>query len=171
MGDFEHTGIKHILSKDFSVYTHQNHYVTEISEISLTDINTTDPQSALADDLLTLFWSLLGALSWLQQTRADIAPFIGYLQRVAHIPTIAHVKMANKLLRYVRRVKCGLRFTRLTPPLKMVTVADSAYKADDGLTECIALRGCIILIVGQHTTRNTGNSVSSSGHFPGGLVP
>ena len=24
-------GIKHVQSKDFSVYTHQNHYVTEIS--------------------------------------------------------------------------------------------------------------------------------------------
>ena len=30
-GEFEHTDIKHIQSKDFSVYTHQNHYVTEIS--------------------------------------------------------------------------------------------------------------------------------------------
>ena len=85
------------------MYTHQNHYVTEISEISLTKINATDPQSPLEGDLMTLFWSLLGALSWLQQTRADIAPFIGYLQRVAHVPTIAHVKMSNKLLRYVRR--------------------------------------------------------------------
>ena len=113
---------------------------------------------------MTLFWSLLGALSWLQQTRADIAPFIGYLQRVAHVPTIAHVKMSNNILRYVRRVKCGLRFTRLTPPLKMVTAADSAYKADDSLTDCIALRGYIVLIVGQPETKNTGNS----GHFPGG---
>ena len=134
----------------------------------MTNTNTTDHQSSLTGDLLTLFWSLLGALSWLQQTRADIAPFIGYLQRVAHEPNITHVKMANKILRYVRRVKCGLRFTKLIPPLKMVTVADSAYKSDDGLTECIALRGYIILIVGQHATKNKGDSVSSSGHFPGG---
>ena len=31
IGEFEHTGIKHVQSKDFNVYTHPNRYVTEIS--------------------------------------------------------------------------------------------------------------------------------------------
>ena len=133
----------------------------------MTHTNTTDHQSSPTGDLLTLFWSLLGALSWLQQTHTDIAPFIGYQQRVAHVPTTAHLD-GEQNPSICQKSKCGLRFTRLTPPLKMVTVADSTYKSDDGLTECIALRGYIILLVGQHATRNTGNSVSSSGHLPGG---
>ena len=106
----------------------------------MNNIVVTDPEAALSEDLKNLFWGLLGALSWLQQTRADIAPFIGYLQREAHKPTIHQVKQANKVLRYVRRVKSGIIYKRLTPPLKMVTVADSAYKANDDLSECIALR-------------------------------
>ena len=162
IGEFEHTGIRHVQNKkDFSIYTHQNHYITEITEIPLANVNTTNPQEPLTDELKTLFWSLLGALSWLQQTRADIAPFIGYLQRVAHEPVIDHVKKANHILRYVRRVKCGLHYRKLVPPLKMVTAADIAYKANEDLTECTALRGYIILVVGS----------SSSGtdcHFPGG---
>ena len=142
IGEFEHTGIRHVQNKkDFSIYTHQNHYVTEISEIPLANVNTTNSQEPLNDELKTLFWSLLGALSWLQQTRAGIAPFIGYLQRVAQAPVIDHVKKANHILRCVRRVKCGLYYRRLTPPLKMVTVADSAYKANEDLTDCTALRG------------------------------
>ena len=63
------------------------------------------------------------------ETRADIAPCIGYLQRVAHEPVIDHVKKASHILRYVRRVKRGLHYRRLLPPLKMVAVADSAYKS------------------------------------------
>ena len=150
--------------KDFSIYTHQNHYVTEITEIPLANVNTTNSSEPLTDELKTLFWSLLGALSWLQQTRADIAPFIGYLQRVAHEPVIDHVKKANHILRYVRRVKCGLCYRRLMPPLKMVTVADSAYKANEDLTECTALRGYLVLIVGS-------NPSGSSCHFPEDPAP
>ena len=124
----------------------------------------------------TLFWSLLGALSWLQQTRAYIAPFIGYLQREAHRPTVKLVELANKILRYARRVKSGIVYKRLIPPLRLVTVADSAYKANDDLSDCIALRGYIILVIGQSTSRTASGagSVSSAvstkaaGQSPGG---
>ena len=39
-GEFEHTGIMHKQNADFSIYTSQDHYVKEISEISLTKVNT-----------------------------------------------------------------------------------------------------------------------------------
>ena len=68
--------------------------------------------------------------------------------------------MANKILRYVRRVKAGVVYRKLTAPLKVVTVADSAYKANDDLSNCIALRGYVMLIVG---TDKNGKS-----KFPGG---
>ena len=45
----------------------------------------------------------------------------------------------------------------------MVTVADSAYKADDKLTECVALRGYIILVVGKEAASSTKQT-----QFPGG---
>ena len=93
--------INHIQYDDFSIYTHRNHYVTEISEISLNTTDTANPDTPLAGTLLTLFWIPLGAVSWLQQTRADIAPLVGYLQRIAHKPTIHHAKLVNKILRYI----------------------------------------------------------------------
>ena len=108
-----------------------------------------------------LFWSLLGALAWLQQTRADICPFIGHLQRVAHRPTIEHARRANKILRYVKRIKSGLCYKKLTAPLRIVTTADSAYQANADLTECLALRGYIVFIIGA-------SSKGQQGHFPGG---
>ena len=165
VGEFVHTGIMHKQDpKTFEVYTDQSHYVKEISEISLTGIDTSDLSAPLTDEMKTLFWSLLGALSWLQQTRADIAPFIGYLQREAHQPTVKLLKDANKVLRYVRRIKSGIVYKKLIPPLKMVTVADSAYKSNSDLTDCTALRGYIILLVGQRPTSST----YVSDLYPGG---
>ena len=117
VGEFVHTGIMHKQDpKTFEVYTNQDHYVKEISEISLTGIDTSNLAAPLSDAMKTLFWSLLGALPWLQQTRADIAPFIGYLQREAHQPTVLLLKLANKILRYVRRVKSGIVYKKLIPP-------------------------------------------------------
>ena len=153
----------HKQNADFSIYTSQDHYVKEISEISLTKVNTDNPDEPLSESLQSLFWSLLGALSWLQQTRADIAPYIGFLQRNAHKPNIGHIQKANMLLRYVRRVNAGILIQKLPPPLRMVTIADSAHKADDQLTECIALRGYIILVVGTPKDKHSHN-----GQFPGG---
>ena len=49
--EFEHTGIMHMQAADFSVYTHQNHYVREISEISLTKGNTDNPDEGLPPEL------------------------------------------------------------------------------------------------------------------------
>jgi len=119
----------------------------------------TNPETDLDEATMIVFWSLLGTLSWLQQTRADIAPFIGYLQRIAKKPNNEHIRMANKVLRYCRRVKTGLYFKKLTSPVRMVIVADSAYQANNDLTECLALRGYLIMIVGGQPSRSK---------FPGG---
>ena len=39
-------------------------------------------------------------------------------------------------------------YRRLEGPLRLVVVADSAYKSNEDLTDCVALRGYITLIVG-----------------------
>ena len=99
LGTFEHVGIKHEQKEDFSVWTHQDHYVKEISEMNIVTADMTDPDTLLDDNLKQTFWSLLGALSWLLQTRADLSPYIGHLQRVAKAPTCRHTLLANKVLR------------------------------------------------------------------------
>ncbi len=157
---FEHTGIKHEQRPNGDIYTHQNHYVKEITEV---DMSKLTPIQNLDDDLpeayLKWYWSLLGALGWLLQTRADIAPFIGNLQRAASKPKIRHLRLANRVLRYCRRVPTGLIFRKLKPPLKVVVVADSAYSAKEDSDECLALRGWIVLLVGKDTINS---------HEPGG---
>ena len=108
----------------------------------------------LDEETHQLFWSLLGGLAWLLMTRADICPFIGYLQRAAQKPLNRHVRLINRVLRYCRRVPSGILFRRLTPPVTLVVVADAAYKANPGSQECLALRGYITMLVGADKTES-----------------
>ncbi len=82
LSSFEHTGILHEQDpKTMEVFTHQAHYVNELHAIDTGLINMTDKEAPLSEMVRQVFWSLLGALAWLLQTRADIAPFVGFLQR------------------------------------------------------------------------------------------
>ena len=150
---FEHTGIQHVQDENKStVYTHQNHYVKDLSEIPTSHLDMKDLDKEVDTDTHALYWSLLGGIAWLLQTRADICPFVGFLQRAAQKPLIRHVRLINRVLRYVRRVPSGILFRRLEHPVRLVVVADAAYKAQPNAQECLALRGYIILLVGSNET-------------------
>ena len=127
---FEHTGIQHVQDETkITVYTHQNHYVKDLSEIPTSHLDMKDLDKEVDTDTHAMYWSLLGGIAWLLQTRADICPFVGFLQRAAQKPLIRHVRLINRVLRYVRRVPSGILFRRLEPPVRLVVVADAAYKA------------------------------------------
>ena len=133
-------------------YTHQNHYFKDLSEIPTAHLDMKDLDKEVDTDTHAMYWSLLGGIAWLLQTRADICPFVGFLQRAAQQPLVRHVRLLNRVLRYVRRVPSGILFRKLEPPLRLVVVADAAYKAKPNAQECLALRGYIVLLVGSNQT-------------------
>ena len=105
------------------------------------------PDEQAADgDLTQLFMSLVGALAWLTLTMPAICIYVAFLQRQCKAPTIGHVRRANRLLRWIRRNKTrlGIWFQRLKPPLSVMTLSDSAFKALD--YQGLVMRGCIILL-------------------------
>ena len=52
-------------------------------------------------------------------------------------------------MRYSRRVHTGIVYKALKLPLRLVAVADSAYKATEALDECLALKGYLLMLVGS----------------------
>eukprot|EP00975_Prorocentrum_lima_P064621 12898645-Prorocentrum_lima.AAC.1 len=60
--------------------------------------------------------SLSGALAWLLMSRADISPFVGFMQRQAHKPKNKHIKYINRVLRYCKHAKIGMYFKKLVAP-------------------------------------------------------
>ena len=86
--------------------------------------------------------SLLGGVAWLAQTRADILCFVGHLQRHAKAPCASHVLELNKLLKYLKRTKASIRFSKPSRPMIMACIGDSAFQTKE--PDCLALRGGVI---------------------------
>ena len=104
--------------------------------------------------------SLVGALAWLVLTMPSICIYVAYLQRQTKSPNLGHVRRANRLLRWIRRnlKRLGVYFRRLRTPLRVFTLSDSAFEAQD--YQGLVMRGCIVLLV-----------EASSGASPPALVP
>eukprot|EP00975_Prorocentrum_lima_P035398 7433582-Prorocentrum_lima.AAC.1 len=79
----------------------------ELSEIDTKHLDVTQPNEDCNPEIHERYRSLLGALAWLLMSRADIAPFVGYILRHAHKPKNKHLKFINRVLRYCKRVKTG----------------------------------------------------------------
>ena len=75
--------------------------------------------------------SLVGALAWLILTMPAICVYVAFLQRHAKEPTVGHIRLANRLLLWIRKNlgRLGIRYRRLRGPLLLITLADSAVKA------------------------------------------
>ena len=74
----------------------QNHYIKDLSEIPTSHLDVKDLDKEVNTDAQALYWSLLGGIAWLLQTRADICPFVGFLQRAAQTPLIRHVASSTE---------------------------------------------------------------------------
>lgn len=143
---FEFTGIKHTQNADYSIYVHQDHYVADLSVIPVTKHHGEDAEGEVNEAESQAFDSLLGALAWLLMTRADIAAYVGYLQRLARKPRRKHLHQINAVLKYCKRQSTGIMYRKLSGQPSILVVADSAYQANEDKTECIASRGYFIFL-------------------------
>ena len=146
---FEFTGVKHVQAEDYSIYTHQDHYVAELSIIPVVKHKGEDQEVDLTEDQQSAFESLLGALAWLLVTRADIAAHVGYLQRLARKAKLRHIHVINAVLKYCKRVSTGIKFVKLPGKPHILIVADSAYQANESKDDCVACRGYFIFLAHQ----------------------
>ena len=115
------------------IWAHQQHYVPQISEILVDSKTFTSDDEKADEDLRALFMSLVGALAWLILTMPAICIYVAFLQRQCQSPSVGHVRKANRLLRWIRanKQRLGIWFRCLKGPLRVVTLSDSAFKAQD----------------------------------------
>ena len=142
---FECVGIMHTQDKDFTCVISQDHYVTQLRPIEVTQIKHLSPEAEVVVSYVRAFQSLLGGLAWLTLTRPDIVVFVGRLQRCGGQPLVRDVLALNTLLRWVKRVPCKTAYKMLEPPVCIACIADSAYRADDD--DCLALRSCVTALI------------------------
>jgi hypothetical protein len=154
---FEHCGLLHS-RQGMSVIMSQSHYIKQLKLIDIITYDTNKPEAALTPVQLTQFQSLLGAVAWVCQTRADIAVYTQALQRNAHCAKVGHVLKLNKLVRWMRRKECVLRYDPMPEPYKILGLSDSAFRKED--PSALAMRGAVIGLVHRNDA-----SASPSGTF------
>ena len=151
VGKFECIGVMHEQDEaTFEIWTHQQHYVPQIREIPAGKAALLGDDETADEDLKALFMSLVGALAWLVLTMPCICVYVAFLQRQTQSPTMGHIRKANRLLRWVRkhRLRLGIWFRRLSGPLRLVAISDSAFKAEE--YKGLVMRGCVILLAEVH---------------------
>ena len=153
---FEFTRAQHIQNEDMSATTHKDHHILELSTIPTTSTHL-DADDDPPEPMASAFTSLLGGLAWLLATRADIAPYVGYMQRLAGKPKSRHIRIISKVLKYCKRVSAPITYRRIDTTPRLLCVCDSAYQSTEGETDCIALRGYVIFLASSET-------------FPGGQL-
>ena len=142
----ECVGVMHEQSVDCSeIWTHQQHYVPQIKEIMISGMPSANEEEA-DDDMRQLYMSLVGAWAWIILTMPAICVYVAFLQRHTQKPTVGHVKSANRLLKWLRNnsKKLGVRYRQHQEPIRLVTLSDSAFKAQD--YEGLVMRGCVIFL-------------------------
>ena len=146
---FMHCGLLH--TKTATGYTlSQEHYAQQLRCIDTTELNLDKPDTPLNPDFISRFQSLLGGLSWLIQTRADICVYVTALQRAASKATVAHVIKINKLTKWVRRKRCALTYNNMSGSVVLACIRDSAFKTEPGSS--VALRGALIGVLSTDGT-------------------
>jgi len=149
-GTFEHLGIKHEqdpMTKE--IRAHQTHYAQKLSPVDTKTLSMTDEQLALDSNFTSLYLTLLGALSWLCQTRLDICVYVQSLQRSASRPNIGCLIRLNRVTNWVRRKVFVLTYRRFNlSQVRLMAVSDAAFRRED--LSGLSLRGHIILLTENH---------------------
>eukprot|EP00971_Amphidinium_carterae_P351893 6492325-Amphidinium_carterae.1 len=144
---FEHCGITHTQDKEtWAVTLCQAHYVEQLRVMKIPSLGSDSDALSVEDH--HAFRSLLGAVSWLTQTRMDICVYVCALQRVAHCPLIAHAKQLNRLVKHIRRKVAPLVFQHMSGPMRVQVISDSAFRKED--SSGLAMRGAVIGLCMHH---------------------
>jgi hypothetical protein len=142
---FTNCGVKHTQSaNDHSVIMDQTTYLASLKPIVATELVGAKPADELSEDMTLLYMSLLGALAYGTLTRIDIAVYVTSLQRVAHKPTVIHLKRLNALTRWTQRNPRTLHYHRIPEPTQLLAISDSAFKREE--TTGLALRGLVVIL-------------------------
>jgi hypothetical protein len=153
-GSFEHCGIIHEQQADRSIVCHQNHYCKGLHPVCMATVDISKPETPLTPSQHSDFLSLLGGLSWLNQTRLDCCIYTQALQRAAQKPTVAHLVRLNCVVRWVKRKPATLLYAKLQGEIKVLDISDAAFRRED--KSGLAMRGAVIAISESHSSHPGG---------------
>ena len=142
---FMHVGIQHD-HKSGEVYCHQNAYIEALRPLKLATLKGKPDDEQVDALFIEAFQRLLGGAAWTVLTRADVAVYIQALQRRGHVPRVCDCRRLNLVIRYLQRHRIGIRYLRMPERVKLLGFTDSAFRAQEGESSGLALRGLAVLL-------------------------
>lgn len=139
--NFTHCGIEHVTEANGDIVLHQRGYTQQIKLLDPVELAAMVEDAPLSVFHTAQYQSLLGALSWLTQTRMDVCIYVCALQRAAKAPRTEHAHRLQKVAKWVRRVHAQLTYKKFANPARVITISDSAFRKES-LTG-LAIRGAI----------------------------
>ncbi|CAJ1426200.1 unnamed protein product [Effrenium voratum] len=143
-GNFTHLGLKHETSADGMVTISQEHYIRELRLIPEEELKLQPKEQLVGPDYRKYYMSLLGGVAWTTQTRMDIIVYVSALQRKLQSPVVEDLLKLNRLVRYMKQNPLKLVYHKITGPLKLMAITDSAYRGED--QDHLAVRSGLIVL-------------------------
>ena len=146
--EFTNCGVHHKRHNDGSITLDQDEYIKALIPIKHPELSNALDTPA-SDELLSLYRSLLGAVSYTQLTQHQMACYIVALQRVTHKLTVEDVKKLNVITKKIKDNPATLTFRPLgnLDECEHLTIfSDAGFKKEE--IDGYALRGGLYL---RHT--------------------
>ncbi|MCP4853985.1 MAG: hypothetical protein GY903_05790, partial [Fuerstiella sp.] len=152
--EFQNCGMRHRRNTETHVITvDQIEYIAALKPIVDPQIGKNNAEQDCSKLLHDLFRSLLGATAFATLTRADVCVFVVSLQKAAHQSKVKHVKMLNRLVRWMQKHPKALVYRPMDEPLCLHTYSDSAFKKEE--TTGHALKGTVVILTSANASGRT----------------
>ena len=144
--EFTHTGIEHERRAN-GIFCHQWKYTQQLQPLNLSAYAKQDEDMYVEQATHSAYSSLLGGAAWLVLTRSDGSIYIQALQRHASKPRLKDCRRLNIVVRFLKRNKLGVWYEKIPGQfIRILGFTDAAFKAQEGESTGLALRGLAVLI-------------------------
>ena len=142
---FIHTGVVHEKLVD-KVICHQIPYISKLKPMPIENCKGLDELTEVEVQMSADYSSLLGGVAWTLLTRAEAAIYVQSLQRHGSKPQLINCRRLNILLRYLVRHPTVITYRKLGAFVRLLGFSDSAFKAQEGESAGLALRGLATML-------------------------
>ena len=132
---FSNVGLQVSQDENFNVLICQTSYANSIQAIVLDPLRMKTTFAPLSSDETTKLRGALGQLNWLSNmTRPDVSFMVSKLSANVTTATVANIKEANKLIKYIKETPSQLKFPSFdSSSVRPIGFTDASFNNhDDG---------------------------------------
>jgi len=145
---FTNCGVRHTQEQNGSITLDQDEYLKALKPIVHRDLTGADPEAPATPELVSLFWSLLGALAYSLITQHWLAVYVVALQRSTKDPRMIHIRRINALVRKAQQAPAKIVYQCMACNRDIDVHSDSGFSKEQ--EKGYGIRGANYIRNGRH---------------------